>query len=76
MRAIRRLSDHALERISGDLDKLYSWTGRESIPPERLWRALPLMVLYSARSERQRMEQLDYNLLFPWFRMNFSPVTR
>jgi transposase len=56
-----------LGRISGELDKLYAPTGRPSIAPERLLRALPLMVLYSVRSERQLMEQLDYNLLFRWF---------
>jgi len=67
LRAIRRLTDRALERISGELDKLYAVTGRPSIPPERLLRALLLMVLYSVRSERQLMEQLDYNLLFRWF---------
>ena len=49
LRSIRRLTDRALERISGELDKLYSWTGRGSIPPERLLRALLLMVLYSVR---------------------------
>jgi transposase len=67
LRAIRRLTDRALERISGELDKLYAATGRPSIPPERLLRALLLMVLYSVRSERQLMEQLNYNLLFRWF---------
>ena len=67
LRAIRRLTDRALERVSGDFDKLYSTTGRPSIAPERLLRALLLMVLYSVRSERQLMEQLDYNLLFRWF---------
>jgi transposase len=67
LRAIRALTDRALKRIDGELDKLYSWTGRESIPPERLLRALLLMVLYSVRSERQLMEQLNYNLLFRWF---------
>jgi transposase len=67
LRAIRRLTDRALERICGDLDKLYAPTGRPSIAPERLLRALLLMVLYSVRSERQLMEQLDYNLLFRWF---------
>jgi transposase len=56
-----------LERIGGDLDRLYAPTGRPSIAPERLLRALLLMVLYSVRSERQLMEQLDYNLLFRWF---------
>jgi transposase len=67
LRSIRRLTDRALERIDGELDQLYSSTGRESIPPERLLRALLLMVLYSVRSERQLMEQLNYNLLFRWF---------
>jgi transposase len=61
------LTDRALQRIGGDLDKLYAPTGRPSIAPERRLRALLLMVLYSVRSERQRMEQLDYNLLFRWF---------
>src|ERR1017187_2654144 len=67
LRAIRRLTDRALERMNGELDKLYAPTGRESIPPERLLRTLLLMVLYSVRSERQVMEQLNYNLLFRWF---------
>ena len=67
MRAIRRLTDRALARMSGELGQLYAATGRPSIAPERLLRALLLMVLYSVRSERQLMEQLDYNLLFRWF---------
>ena len=67
LRGIRRLTDGALERLSGEFGKLYSARGRSSIPPERLLRALLLMVLYSVRSERQLMEQLDYNLLFRWF---------
>lgn len=66
LRAIRSLTDRALERISPEQDKLYSKMGRGSIPPERLLRSL-LMVLYSVRSERQLMEQLKYNLLFRWF---------
>ncbi len=48
-------------------EKLYSHTGRPSIPPEKLLRALLLQVLYTIRSERMLMEQLDYNLLFRWF---------
>lgn len=67
LRAIRRVTDGALAGIRGELDKLYAATGRGSIPPERLLRALLLMVLYSIRSERQLMEQLNYNLLFRWF---------
>lgn len=66
-RQIRALVDGALERMDGELEKLYSDTGRPSIAPERLLRATLLMVLYSIRSERQLMEQLNYNLLFRWF---------
>jgi transposase len=66
-RAIRELVDRALERMDGELEKLYSDTGRPSIAPERLLRATLLMVLYSIRSERQLMEQMNYNLLFRWF---------
>jgi len=67
LRAIRRLIDRALERVSADLDKLYAPVGRESIPPERLLRALLLMVLYSQPSERQLIEQIRFNLLYRWF---------
>jgi transposase len=56
-----------LRRLWSDLERLYSHTGRPSIPPERLLRALLLQILYSIRSERMLMEQLDYNLLFRWF---------
>ena len=66
-RQIRALVDRALERMDADLEQLYSATGRPSIAPERLLRAQLLMVLYSIRSERQLMEQLNYNLLFRWF---------
>jgi transposase len=59
--------DRALERMGPELDRLYAATGRRSIAPERLLRALLLQVLYSVRSERQLMEQLEYNLLFRWF---------
>jgi len=67
LRAIRKLVDEVLARMSKNLDKLYSDIGRPSIPPERLVRALLLQVFYSIRSERLLMEQLDYNLLFRWF---------
>jgi len=67
LRQIRVLTDHALARLDAEFDKLYADTGRPSIAPERLLRATLLMVLYSIRSERQLMEQLDYNLLFRWF---------
>src|SRR5580658_75584 len=66
-RAIRVLSDGALDRMDGELDQLYSTTGRPSIAPERLLRATLLMILFSIRSERQLMEQMNYNLLFRWF---------
>jgi transposase len=66
-RQIRVLVDRALERMDAELEKLYSDTGRPSIAPERLLRATLLMVLYSIRSERQLMEQMNYNLLFRWF---------
>src|SRR5258705_7608691 len=67
LRAIRALADEALTGLSRDLDRLYARDGRPSIPPERLLRALLLQALYTVRSERQLMEQLDYNLLFRWF---------
>ena len=66
-RQIRALVDRALARMDAELEKLYSATGRPSIAPERLLRATLLMILYSIRSERQLMEQLNYNLLFRWF---------
>ncbi len=67
LRAIRTMVDEVLHRLWSDFERLYSHTGRPSIPPERLLRALLLQVLYSIRSERMLMEQLDYNLLFRWF---------
>ena len=62
-----RITDRALERLSPRFGTLYVKFGRPSIPPEKLLRALLLQVLYTIRSERQLMEQLDYNLLFRWF---------
>jgi len=67
LRAIRRMADEALGSLSGHFDTLYAAGGRPSIAPEKLVRALLLQALYSVRSERQLMEQLDYNLLFRWF---------
>lgn len=67
VRRIRTMVDAALKRMDSELSKLYATTGRPSIAPERLLRAQLLMVLYSVRSERQLMEQLNYNLLFRWF---------
>lgn len=67
LRTIRCLVDESLYAMTGTLTTMYSHTGRPSIPPERLIRALLLQVLYSIRSERQLVEQLDYNLLYRWF---------
>jgi transposase len=67
LRAIRALVDAALTKLSPSFDTLYARDGRPSIPPERLLRALLLQAFYTVRSERQLMEQLDFNLLFRWF---------
>ena len=66
LRTIRRITDRALERLSPRFGALYVNFGRPSIPPEKLLRALLRQALYTIRSERQLMEQLDYNLLFRW----------
>ena len=67
LRPIRAIVDEALEVLSPAFEQLYSKMGRPSIPPEKLLRALLLQAFYGIRSERQLMEQLDYNLLFRWF---------
>jgi transposase len=67
LRMIRTMTDDALQRLSPRFEAMYARTGRPSIPPEHLLRALLLHVLYSVRSERMLMEQLEYNLLFRWF---------
>jgi transposase len=67
LRSIRAIVDDGLEVLSPEFAKLYAPIGRPSIPPEKLLRALLLQAFYSVRSERQLMEQLDYNLLFRWF---------
>jgi transposase len=67
LRPIRDIVDAVLSGLSPAFAKLYSDLGRPSIPPERLLRALLLQAFYTVRSERQLMEQLDYNLLFRWF---------
>ena len=67
LRSIKLLVDQALERLNWLFDSIYSESGRESIPPERLIRAQLLQVLYSIRSERQLVEQVHYNLLYRWF---------
>jgi len=67
LRTIRSLTDRALKMLSGDFAALYSGTGRPSIPPEKLLRAMLLQAFYSVRSERQLMERLEFDLLFKWF---------
>ena len=67
LRSIRAVVDEALDVLSPDFDGMYAQAGRPSIAPEKLLRALLLQAFYSVRSERQLMEQLDYNLLFRWF---------
>ena len=61
------MTDDALRLLQARFNKLYAKTGRPSIAPEKLLRALLLQARYSVRSERMLMEQLDYNLLFRWF---------
>lgn len=67
LRPIRDMVNQALAELSGEFQAMYSREGRPSIPPEKLLRALLLQILYTVRSERLLMEQLDYNLLFRWF---------
>ncbi len=67
LRAIRSLTDTALEALSADFAGLYSDTGRPSIPPGKLLRAMLLQAFYSVRLERLLMERLEYDLLFKWF---------
>jgi transposase len=67
LRAVRAMVRAVLEDLHGDFSRLYSSAGRPSIPPEQLLSALLLQVFYGIRSERQLMEQLDYNLLYRWF---------
>jgi transposase len=67
LRQIRRMVDEALGELSGRFEELYATTGRPSIAPEKLLRALLLQALYGKRSERLLMEELDYSLLFRWF---------
>ena len=72
LRAIRALVRDVLSELNRSLSMLYARGGRPSIPPEQLLSALLLQVFYSIRSERQLMEQLDYNLLYRWF-VGLSP---
>src|ERR1043165_1722558 len=67
LRAIRQVTDTILKELSPVFSTMYSVMGRRSIPPEKLLRALLLQILYTVRSERMLMEQLEYNLLFRWF---------
>src|SRR5206468_1927528 len=67
LRRIRSIVDRVLDQLSPRFNKLYARAGQPSIAPEKLLRALLLQLLYSVRSERLLMEQLDYNLLFRWF---------
>ena len=67
LRLIRRIVNDALASLDAEFGALYADFGRPSIAPERLIRASLLQILFSVRSERQLMEQLDYNLLFRWF---------
>ena len=67
LRMIRGIVNAALSEMSSEFDALYPPTGRDSIPPERLLRALLLQAFYSIRSERQLIERIDFDLLFRWF---------
>lgn len=67
LRSVRPIVNRALATLSPTFDQIYADGGRPSIPPEQLLRALLLQVLYTIRSERQLMEQLEYNLLYRWF---------
>jgi len=67
LRAVRKLTDAVLASLSREFDALYADSGRPSIAPEYILRALLLQVFYSVRSERLLVEQIDYNLLFRWF---------
>jgi len=67
LRAIRVMVDEVLAQMSGSFDAMYADVGRPSIAPEKLLRAQLLQMLYSVRSERLLMEEMDYNLLFRWF---------
>jgi len=67
LRAIRGMVDEVLRQLSRRFDSMYARVGRPSIAPEKLLRAQLLQMLYSIRSERLLMEEMDYNLLFRWF---------
>jgi transposase len=67
LRAIRVMVDEVLKQLSRRFDAMYAKVGRPSIPPEQLLRAQLLQTLYSIRSERLLMEEIDYSMLFRWF---------
>ena len=67
LRKIRAMADEALKNMSERFDGMYAKTGRPSIPPEKLLRAQLIQMLYSVRSERLLMEEIDYSMLFRWF---------
>lgn len=67
LRKIRQVVNDALASLDAEFDRLYAAEGRPSIAPERLIRASLIQILFSVRSERQLMEQMQYNLLFRWF---------
>lgn len=67
LRKIREILDSVLEEMDKEFDALYSHTGRPSVPPEMLLKALFLQILYGIRSERLLLEQIDYNFLYRWF---------
>lgn len=67
LRAIRAMADQALNSMTERFDAMYASTGRPSIPPEKLLRAQLIQMLYSVRSERLLMEEIDYSMLFRWF---------
>jgi len=67
LRTVRAMVDEVLKQLSPRFDAMYAKVGRPSIPPEQLLRAQLLQMLYSIRSERLLMEEIDYNMLFRWF---------
>jgi transposase len=67
LRGLRAMADQALGNMSERFDAMYAKIGRPSIPPEKLLRAQLIQMLYSIRSERLLMEEIDYSMLFRWF---------
>jgi transposase len=67
LRKIRAMADEALKNMSRRFGEMYAKTGRPSIPPEKLLRAQLIQMLYSVRSERLLMEEIDYSMLYRWF---------